>query len=96
MPGAALQLLCDGEDLQQFLPFHGSAPFSLQLVEAQGEADALKIQAEAQAEANRILSKSITDNLVEYKKIEKWDGKMPYATGSNAIIDFSDMTDKTE
>lgn len=65
-------------------------------VEAQGEADALKIQAEAQAEANRILSKSITDNLVEYKKIEKWDGKMPYATGSNAIIDFSDMTDKTE
>lgn len=65
-------------------------------VEAQGEADALKIKAEAQAEANRILSKSITDNLVDYKKVEKWDGKMPYATGSNAIIDFSDMGEKTE
>lgn len=65
-------------------------------VEAQGEADALKIQAEAQAEANRTLSKSITGNLVEYKKIEKWDGKMPYATGSNAIIDFSGLSEKTE
>lgn len=66
-------------------------------VEAQGEADALMIQAKAEAEANQILSKSLTPNLVEYKKIEKWDGKMPYATGSNAIIDFSGMTsEKTE
>lgn len=58
-------------------------------VEAQGEADALMIQAEAEAKANQIIAKSITGNLVDYKKIEKWDGKMPYATGSNAIIDFS-------
>lgn len=64
-------------------------------VEAQGEADALKIQAEAEAEANRIIAKSITGELVDYKKIDKWDGKMPYATGSNAIIDFSDMNGKT-
>lgn len=58
-------------------------------VDAQGEAEALKIKAQAEAEANKIISNSISGNLVEYKKIEKWDGKMPYATGSNAIIDFA-------
>ena len=61
-------------------------------VTAQGEAEALIIEAEAEAKANKKLTDSLTDQLVEYKKIEKWDGKMPYATGGTAILDMSDIT----
>lgn len=65
-------------------------------VVAQGEANALLIQAKAESEANEILAKSVTDQLVDYKTIEKWNGKMPYATGGNSIIDFSGITEEAE
>lgn len=65
-------------------------------VTAQGNADAMLIEAEAEAKANKILSESVTDKLVDYKKIEKWDGKMPYATGGTAILDMSDITDEQQ
>ena len=58
-------------------------------VTAQGAAEALLIEAEAEAKANEVLANSVTDKLVDYKKIEKWDGKMPYATGGNPIVDLS-------
>lgn len=50
---------------------------------AKGEAESIKLVAVSQAEANRILSASITSNLVEYKRIEKWNGIMPqYMAGT--------------
>jgi regulator of protease activity HflC (stomatin/prohibitin superfamily) len=50
---------------------------------AQGEAESIKLVALAQAEANKILSNSITATLVEYKRIEKWNGIMPtYMAGT--------------
>lgn len=64
-------------------------------VTAQGNADAMLIEAEAEAKANKILAESVTDKLVDYKKIEKWDGKMPYATGGTAILDMTDITGDT-
>lgn len=57
-------------------------------VEAQGEADAKLIEAQGEAKANEELQKSITSEMVEYKKIEKWDGKLPTVSGSDAIIDM--------
>lgn len=53
---------------------------------AQGNANARIIEAEAEAEANRKLSASITQTLVEYEKVKKWDGKQPQVTGGNAIV----------
>lgn len=44
---------------------------------AQGEADAVLIAAKGQAEANRLLAASINQTLVEYKALDKWDGKLP-------------------
>ena len=35
---------------------------------------------EAQAEANRILAESVTDPLIDYQTIEKWDGQLPQVT----------------
>ncbi|MFN8674039.1 MAG: prohibitin family protein [Candidatus Sericytochromatia bacterium] len=44
---------------------------------AKGKAKAILIEAEAQAKANKILSNSISETLVKYKSIEKWDGLLP-------------------
>lgn len=38
-------------------------------------------QAKGKAEANRIESQSLTPEILEARKIEKWDGKLPQATG---------------
>lgn len=42
--------------------------------------------AEAQAEANRKIAESLSDTLIEYQKIEKWDGKLPTVTGGSALV----------
>lgn len=44
---------------------------------AKGEADATLERAKAQATANKLLSESLTDSLVQYQAIEKWDGQLP-------------------
>ncbi len=48
------------------------------------EAEALALVAEArgQAEANRILSESLTPEVLEARRIEKWDGKSPQVVGA--------------
>ncbi len=47
------------------------------IAEAEGQAQSILKVAKAQAEANIILAKSITSELVKYKSVEKWDGVMP-------------------
>ena len=64
------------------------------ITNAEADAEALKIQTEAEAEANRILAESITDALVEYNKIQKWDGELPMVTGgATSILDMSSILD---
>lgn len=53
---------------------------------ARGKAAAVLVEAEAQAKANRLLSESLTVNLVQNKAIEKWDGKLPVVGGSGGMI----------
>ena len=55
-------------------------------IEAQGEADARKIEAEGEAAANKMISDSLSDKLIENKKIDKWKGDVPKVQGSNATI----------
>ncbi len=50
------------------------------IAKAKGEAESLLSVAIAQAQANEILTKSISPTLVKYKSIEKWDGKLPTIT----------------
>lgn len=57
---------------------------------AQGDADALKIKADAEAYYNRTVSASLSTNLVNMKALEKWDGKTPIVSGgSGTFIDAS-------
>lgn len=53
------------------------------------------VQAQADAEANRIRSESITDKILISEYLEKWDGKMPSVVGDGEqIIDISSLLGK--
>ena len=49
------------------------------------------VLAEAEKKANELKEKSLTDNIIKEKFIEKWDGVLPKVTGSNSIIDINDI-----
>lgn len=54
---------------------------------AQGEANALLIGAEAEAKRQELLGKTMTKELIEWKTVEKWDGKLPTVqAGGQSII----------
>lgn len=59
-------------------------------IQAEAEAKAIKSVADAQAEANKKLAQSLTKDLVDYQKIEKWDGKLPQVSNGDAIVDLRD------
>ena len=50
--------------------------------------------AEAEAEANRKIAESLTPELIEKQKIDKWNGEVPKIQGGNTstIVDTRDMT----
>ena len=51
-------------------------------IKAAGRAKAITAEAEAQARANELLSRSITPTLVQYQMANKWNGQMPTVSGS--------------
>lgn len=59
---------------------------------AEAKAEKMKIEAEAQADANKKVAESISDELIDYQKIEKWDGRLPTVTGGNAIVSLDNNT----
>ena len=63
------------------------------LIEAEAEAKAILQKAEAQAEANRKIAASLSEEMIEYAKVEKWDGKLPIATDGNTFLDIGDKTE---
>ena len=56
------------------------------VIAADAEAQAILAKANAEAEANRKIAASLTDALIEYEKISKWDGDLPMVTGSDGTI----------
>lgn len=55
-------------------------------IKAQGEAEAKKIAAQAEADANRKIAESLTPELIEKQKIEKWNGDVPKVQGNSTPI----------
>ncbi len=55
------------------------------VAEAEGEAKRITTIAEAQSSANERLTKSLTQQLVQYEALQKWDGHMPQVTGSGGM-----------
>lgn len=57
---------------------------------AEAEAEAIRIKAQAEAEANGKISSSITDELIRYNEVEKWNGsKATVITNGSVITDTS-------
>ena len=65
------------------------------LIAAQTEAKRIKLEAQAQAEANKLITESITPTLIDYMKVQQWDGVMPKVMtgeGTSPFISF-DVSD---
>lgn len=70
------------------------------IIEAEAAAEVAKIEAEAaeyagqrEAAANDAISKSLTDALIEYYKIQQWNGQLPTVTGSDTIIGIGSIAE---
>jgi regulator of protease activity HflC (stomatin/prohibitin superfamily) len=75
----------EAEAQQAITQAHGAAEAARQ--KAQGEADALLIRARAEAQANEIIRLSMTASVLQYRALERWDGKLPtYQTGGNVPL----------
>lgn len=73
------------------------ADAAVKKVNADAEAYATKVRAEAEAEANAKIAASITPELIDYRKAERWDGALPRVSGSNAmtIMDLGNLDSDT-
>jgi regulator of protease activity HflC (stomatin/prohibitin superfamily) len=63
------------------------AQAAIEKAQAEGAAQAQLIRAKATAEANRVIAQSLTSELIEMRKVEKWNGVQPQTiAGSNGIL----------
>ena len=62
---------------------HGGAEAARQ--RAEGEADAVLIRARADARANEVIRLSTTGTVLQYRAIERWDGKLPMMQGGDKL-----------
>src|SRR3984957_4551298 len=77
----------EAEATQAITQAHGAAEAARQ--RAEGEADALLINARAMAQANEIIRLSTTPAVLHYRAIEHWDGKLPeYNAGALPMLTF--------
>lgn len=65
-----------------------------EVARAEGKAQAILAEAKAQSEANKILGESLTPELVRYKMIEKWEGKLPTVSGGEGMSFLMQMPQK--
>jgi regulator of protease activity HflC (stomatin/prohibitin superfamily) len=52
-------------------------------IKAEADAEATRLNANAQAEANIKLAKSVSKDLIQYRQVDRWDGKLPTISGQN-------------
>ena len=62
------------------------------VLKAEAKAEQVRIAAEAEADANRMIQESLTDSLIEKKKVEAWDGKLPAVVGSGTLVGLDAFT----
>ena len=72
-----------------------TAEADVKKIEADAAAYARKIEAETEANANRLIAASITGELVDYLKINRWDGQLPQITAGDGIMPIIDLNGKT-
>jgi regulator of protease activity HflC (stomatin/prohibitin superfamily) len=65
--------------------------------QAEGEAQATLVRAHAQAAANKELAQSLTPALIQYQQLQRWDGKLPLFSGGGVtpLIDATSIISGT-
>ena len=67
------------------------------ITNAEAEAESIRIRAQAEADANKTIAESLTDEIIEYQKIQKWDGILPKVTGSSGtFVTLDELTGEAE
>lgn len=56
------------------------------IIKANADAEVVRIEAEAEAEANAKLAASLTPELIEKIKYEKWNGELPRVSGVTSLV----------
>lgn len=56
------------------------------VAESTGKAEAILVEARAQAEANQAVARSLTKDLVMWQAVQKWNGVQPQVVGDNGVI----------
>lgn len=60
-----------------------------QIARAEGQARCKIVEAESEAKANRLLSESVTPELIQWQAMQKWDGVLPHVTsGATPFINI--------
>jgi regulator of protease activity HflC (stomatin/prohibitin superfamily) len=62
------------------------------VAQAQGEADAKKLSADAEAYFNKTVAASITAPYVQYRALEKWNGALPQMMGGGGAVPFVNLS----
>jgi regulator of protease activity HflC (stomatin/prohibitin superfamily) len=93
--GKSILLKAESEkkaDIEQAKANYESAKLDAltKIEKAKAESQSILMKAESQAKANRLLNESITPEILEFNKINRWNGKLPTTTLGNqgAIINL--------
>lgn len=55
-------------------------------IEAEAAAEVQRITAGAEAEANKVISESLSQEILTNKYLEKWNGELPMVSGSDGVL----------
>ena len=73
------------------------------IIEAEAKAEAQKKEADAkayagekEAEANEKIAASLSDDLIDYKMVEQWNGELPTYVGGEGTLPILDITGKND
>ena len=88
---AALQEQARAEIANQTALAKAETDRKVALLVAETEAEKVRILARAEAEANEAIGESLNAKLIELRKIEKWDGKLPTVMGGNPSLLLGDL-----
>lgn len=56
------------------------------ITNAEAQAETIRIKAEAEAKANDVIRQSLTPEVIEYNKVEEWNGELPQVTGNSGTM----------
>lgn len=75
---------------------NAEADAEVQKVQADAKAYAVKIQAEAEANANQQIAATLSNPLIRYNAIQRWDGKLPTVQAGENSMSLIEVKDLVE